>query len=79
LRLLEYHDARPQYVVVDQDWARQQATEQWRPEFDRMEHFVANSPAYSRIYEKNGYVIYRLCKGCDVNFPAEWPGEKTSE
>ena len=79
LRLLEYHDARPQYIVVDEDWARQQATAQWRPEFDRLQHFLATASAYSRMYENGGYVIYKLCQGCDVNFPAEGPSEGTGE
>lgn len=76
LRLLEYHRADAQFVVIDKDWKRMAATEQWRPNYDALRNLLATSPEYSVIYESPNYVIYKLCDGCSPTLPHRDPSKE---
>jgi uncharacterized membrane protein len=64
LRLLEYHNPDAEYVVLDKDWKRVAATEQWKSNYTALLLALAGSSQYQPIYNSPGYVIYRRCGGC---------------
>jgi len=73
LRLLEYHHPDAAYIVIDKDWQRMAATEQWRENYDTLRHLLEKSAQYRPIYDSPNYVIYKLCDGCAPNLPHREP------
>ena len=73
LRLLEYHHPDAGYIVIDKDWQRMAATDQWRENYDSLRQLLETSRQYSVIYNTPNYVIYRLCDGCSPALPHREP------
>ncbi|HLJ25249.1 MAG TPA: DUF2079 domain-containing protein [Candidatus Angelobacter sp.] len=73
LRLLEYHHPDAGYIVIDKDWQRMAATEQWRENYNALWHLLEISPQYQMTYDSPNYVIYKLCDGCAPNLPHREP------
>src|SRR5215467_4537814 len=73
LRLLEYHHPDAGYIVIDKDWQRMAATEQWRENYTGLRQLLENSPQYKVIYNSANYTIYKLCEGCAANLPHREP------
>ena len=73
LRLLEYHHPDASYIVIDKDWQRMAATEQWRGNYDGLRRLLETSPEYKAIYESPNYVVYKLCDGCSADLPHREP------
>jgi len=73
LRLLEYHHPDASYIVIDKDWQRMAATEQWRENYTALHQLLENSPQYKVIYNSGNYTIYKLCEGCAANLPHREP------
>lgn len=74
LRLLEYHHPDVEFVILDKDWNRMAATEQWRSNYLALENILARHREYSRIYDSPGYAVYRRCEGCAVDLKL-WASE----
>ncbi len=64
LRLLEYHHPDAEFIILDKDWKRMAATDQWRGDYQQLEQLLQSSPEYDRTYNSPGYAIYRRCAGC---------------
>jgi uncharacterized membrane protein len=75
LRLLEYHHPDARFIVIDKDWQRMEATDQWRQNYDALRHLLESTPEYSVIYNSPDYVIYKLCDGCAPKLPHRDPGK----
>ena len=73
LRLLEYHHPDASYIVIDKDWQRMAATEQWRENYTGLRQLLENSSQYKVIYDSANYTIYKLCDGCAANLPHREP------
>lgn len=73
LRLLEYHHPDASYIVIDKDWQRMAATEQWRENYDALRRLLETDPQYQTTYDSPNYVIYKLCDGCAPNLPHREP------
>lgn len=73
LRLLEYHHPDAGYIVIDKDWQRMAATEQWRENYTGLRQLLENSSQYKVIYNSANYTIYKLCDGCAANLPHREP------
>ncbi|HEY6348996.1 MAG TPA: DUF2079 domain-containing protein [Candidatus Angelobacter sp.] len=73
LRLLEYHHPDAGYIVLDKDWQRMAATDQWRENYDSLRQLLAASTQYGVIYDSANYVIYKLCDGCSPALPHREP------
>jgi uncharacterized membrane protein len=70
LRLLEYHTPDAEFVILDKDWERMSATEQWRDNYQALSRLLARRPEYRIVYESSGYAVYRRCAGCVVDLKA---------
>lgn len=70
LRLLEYHNPDAEFVILDKDWERISATDQWRGNYDALGRILARSHAYQAVYDSPGYVVYRRCAGCKIDLKA---------
>lgn len=64
LRLLEYHHPDADFIILDKDWSRMAATDQWFADYQRLEELLQVSRDYDRTYNSPGYAIYRRCAGC---------------
>jgi len=73
LRLLEYHHPNAGYIVIDKDWQRMAATEQWRDNYDTLRRLLETSTQYKAIYDSPNYAIYKLCDGCSADLPHREP------
>lgn len=73
LRLLEYHHPDAGYIVIDKDWQRMAATDQWRENYDGLRRLLETSKQYSVTYDSANYVIYKLCDGCSPALPHREP------
>jgi uncharacterized membrane protein len=73
LRLLEYHHPDAAYIVIDKDWQRMAATEQWHENYNALRHLLETSPEYRVTYDSPNYVIYKLCDGCVPDLPHREP------
>lgn len=73
LRLLEYHHPDANYIVIDKDWQRMAATEQWRENYNALRYLLENSRQYRVTYDSSNYVIYKLCDGCTLDLPHRDP------
>ncbi|HEY6251706.1 MAG TPA: DUF2079 domain-containing protein [Candidatus Angelobacter sp.] len=73
LRLLEYHHPDAGYIVIDKDWQRMAATDQWRENYDNLRQLLQTSAKYKVIYDSSNYVIYKLCDGCSPALPHREP------
>ena len=73
LRLLEYHHPDASYIVIDKDWQRMAATEQWRENYTGLRQLLENSSQYKMIYNSANYTVYKLCDGCAANLPHREP------
>lgn len=73
LRLLEYHHPDADYIVIDKDWQRMAATEQWRENYNALRYLLETSPQYQVTYDSPNYVIYKLCDGCTPDLPHRDP------
>jgi uncharacterized membrane protein len=73
LRLLEYHHPEASYIVIDKDWQRMAATEQWHENYNALWHLLETSQRYTVIYNSANYVIYKLCDGCASDLPHREP------
>lgn len=69
LRLLEYHHPRAEYIIIDKNWSRMTATDQWRPNYTTLETFLSKSRNYTVVYSSDGYLVYRRCLGCTTDLP----------
>lgn len=79
LRLLEYHHPDAQYIVLDRDWARMAATEQWKENYYKLWDLLKADPKYSVIYDSQNYVIYKLCDSCKADLPHVAPRPEIHE
>ena len=73
LRLLEYHHPDAGYIVIDKDWQRMAATDQWRQNYDSLRQLLETSTQYSVVYDTPNYVVYKLCEGCSPSLPHREP------
>jgi len=73
LRLLEYHHPHAAYIVIDKDWQRMAATEQWRENYNALRHLLETSAQYKSIYDSPNYAVYKLCDGCAPALPHREP------
>lgn len=73
LRLLEYHHPEPAYIVIDKNWHRMNATEQWRENYDTLRQLLEASNQYRVMYDSANYAVYKLCDGCVPNLPHREP------
>jgi uncharacterized membrane protein len=69
LRLLEYHHPDAQYIVLDKDWNRMAATEQWKANYYKLWDLVRSSSNYSVLYDSSNYLVYERCDGCPSDLP----------
>ncbi|HLJ90404.1 MAG TPA: DUF2079 domain-containing protein [Candidatus Angelobacter sp.] len=69
LRLLEYHNPNARYIVLDKNWGRMAATDQWKPNYYKLWQLLQSSPQYSMIYDSPNYVVYKLCEECTPSLP----------
>ncbi len=79
LRLLEYHNPAPQFIVMDKDWERMAATQQWQQNYFALWQALKDSRQYARVYDSPDYVIYRLCQGCAAVLPHSEPMQVVHE
>lgn len=79
LRLLEYHHPDARFIVIDKDWKRMAATDQWRENYEALRRQLAVTPEYSVIYDSPGYVIFKLCDGCAPHLPHRDPIKETRD
>jgi uncharacterized membrane protein len=79
LRLLEYHSPEPQVIVMDKDWERMEATQQWKENYFLLWQALRESRQYSPVYDSPGYEIYRLCEGCKGELPRVEPRQVVNE
>ena len=70
LRLLEYHNPDAEFVILDKDWDRMSATDQWRDNYQALSRLLAHRPEYRVVYDSPGYIVYRRCAGCKVDLKA---------
>ncbi|MBZ5523677.1 MAG: DUF2079 domain-containing protein, partial [Acidobacteriia bacterium] len=70
LRLLEYHNPDAEFVILDKDWDRMSATDQWRGSYAALGRLLARSAQYRPVYDSPGYIVYRRCAGCTVDLKA---------
>ena len=79
LRLLEYHNPDAQFIVMDKDWERMAATQQWRENYFLLWKMLDANPHYARIYDSSNYAVYRLCRGCSGELPHLEPRQAVHE
>lgn len=79
LRLLEYHNPDVEYIVLDKDWSRMAATDQWRENYLALWHWLEGNPQYAVVYDSPDYVIYKRCAGCVSILPHREPGQQDHE
>jgi len=69
LRLLEYHHPDAQYIVLDKDWDRAAATDQWKQNYYKLWSLLDHDSRYSVVYNTSNYIIFKLCDGCATDLP----------
>jgi len=79
LRLLEYYHPDAQYIVLDKEWARMAATDQWKENYYELWDLLKRDSRYSVTYDSPNYVIYKLCEGCQTDLPHIMPGQDIHE
>jgi len=79
LRLLEYHHPDAQYIVLDKDWARMAATDQWKQNYYALWDLLKQDSRYSVTYDSPNYVVYKLCEGCKTDLPHIMPAQDIHE
>jgi uncharacterized membrane protein len=57
-RLLEYHTAAFEYLILDRDWSHIDAADIYRTEYERVERIAASDPALRTIYTSPQYRVY---------------------
>jgi uncharacterized membrane protein len=70
LRLLEYHTPDAEFVILDKDWDRMSATDQWRDNYKTLARLLARRAEYRVVYDSPGYIVYQRCAGCKVDLKA---------
>jgi uncharacterized membrane protein len=79
LRLLEYHHPNAQYIVLDKDWSRMAATDQWKENYYKLWEILEHDSQYTSMYNSSNYIIYKLCDGCEGRLPHLEPNQEMHE
>jgi len=58
-RLLDYHEPIPEYVIMDHNWNRIDAAQQWKSEYETLAAWLQKDADYKIIYQSSDYVVYR--------------------
>ncbi len=58
-RLLEYRGARYEYLIVDRDWNRIVASDEYRQEYAEVVARATKDPNLTLIYSSDSYLVYR--------------------
>lgn len=58
-RLLEYHTAHYEYLIVDKDWEHINAAEQYAAEYKAVISDASTNPALQTIYSSSQFLVYK--------------------
>jgi len=75
-RLLDYHEANPDYVIMDHNWNRIDAAQRWMIEYQSLAARLQDSAHYQVVYNSPEYTVYRQVGSSEIRFQGKEPRSK---